>query len=148
MGSWKHAQRSYLRGYLSRPPVAIGVELPLPPPPPVFLGVELPGPRVRSRWVDLCEEEDELMDTLVFVRPTGLETYLVDAPLTVKDISWPKTICLSVLLDSEAEKTPGLSNIDIIIGIILEQPSQTANQFLRCFLPRCRTSYKYYMTWN
>ena len=78
---------------------------------------------VRSRCVDLCEEEDELMDTLVFVRPTGLETYLVYGPLIVKDSSWPKTICLSVLLESEVEKTPGVSNIDITIGIILEQPS-------------------------
>ena len=68
--------------------------------PLVFRGVELFVPRVRSRWVDLCEEEDKLMGKLENVRPTGVESFLVNAPLTVKDISLPKTLCLSSLLEA------------------------------------------------
>ena len=43
LGAWKHAQRSYDRGYLAHPPVLFGEELLPPPPPPVFLGDELLG---------------------------------------------------------------------------------------------------------
>ena len=37
-GAWKHAQKSYLRGYLPRPPAYLGVEM--PPPPPISIGDE------------------------------------------------------------------------------------------------------------
>ena len=43
--------------------------------------------------------------------------------LRVKDISLPKTICLSILLEPNAVTTPGVSNDDFIIGDILELPS-------------------------
>ena len=41
LGAWKHRQKSYQRGFVSRPPAAISVELPPPPPPPIFIGDEL-----------------------------------------------------------------------------------------------------------
>ena len=81
MGAWKHAQRSYLRGYLSRPPVAIGVELPPPPPPLLQLsfGNVFPVPLTRSKWIDLCDEEENGLDNQQKVRPPGVVSYLVDA---------------------------------------------------------------------
>ena len=60
LGAWKHAQRSFLRGYRLSPPVFTGVELPPPPPPPVFLGVELPGPRKRLHWDEFWEDEEDV----------------------------------------------------------------------------------------
>ena len=63
------------------------------------------------------------METLEKVRPAGVVTFLVNVPLAVKDISLPKTICLSILLEPTAVTTPGLSNNDFIIGDILDLPS-------------------------
>ena len=95
MGAWRHAHRSYLRGFLSRPPVFSGVEMPPPPPPPVFYGVELPEPRVHLHWDDfLLEEEDDWH----IGKDVGVVAFLVDAPLTAKDVSLPNFLCLSVLL--------------------------------------------------
>ena len=105
VGAWKHAQRRFLRGYLARPPVFYGVELPPPPPPPVFYGVELPGPRVRVHWDDLLEE---VLDSSSFGDAVEEENdlpmgswsdtqYFVDAPFTAKDVSLPKTLCLDLL---------------------------------------------------
>ena len=67
MGAWRHAQRSFLRGFLSRPPVFSGVELPLPPPPPVFYGVELPEPRDHWHWDDHLLEEEGIDSDLPIV---------------------------------------------------------------------------------
>ena len=39
-------------------------------------------------------------------RPIGVVTFLVDAPLTAKDVSLPITLCLSDLLEQSAAKTP------------------------------------------
>ena len=111
LGAWKHAQRSYLRGYLSRPPVPIGVELPPPPPPllPFSFGDEFPVPRTRAKWMDLCGEEEKGLDSLEKARPPGVVSFLVDAPMTAKDISLPTTLCLSILLEQNATKTPRVS---------------------------------------
>ena len=100
MGAWKHAQRSFLRGYRLCPPVFTGVELPPPPPPPVFLGVEKPGPRNRH-WDDFWEEEDEDLHIGKADCQAGFVAFLVDAPLTAKDISLPKRLCLSALLEPD-----------------------------------------------
>ena len=109
VGAWEHAQRSFKRGCLARPPVFYGVELPPPLPPPVSYGVELPGPRVRLNWNELCEECDDRLELLENDCPSGVVTFLVDAPLAVKDISLPKTFCLSVLLEPDAETSPEVS---------------------------------------
>ena len=138
MGAWKHAQRSYLRGYLSRPPVAIGVELPLPPPPPLPLsfGDVFPVPLTRSKWIDLCDEEENGLDSQQKARPPGVVPFLVDAPMPAKDISLPTTLYLSILVEAIAAEAPSVTpeSKEIIItddfleqpstnGIILEQPS-------------------------
>ena len=111
MGGWKHAQGSYLRGYLSRPPVAIGVELPPPPslPLPFSFGAEFPVPLARSKWSDLCEEEENCLDILQTVRPPGVVSVLVDAPMPAKDISLPTILCLSILVEPNAAETPSVS---------------------------------------
>ena len=90
-GCWKHAQRNYLRGYFAYPLIFPGVDLPPPPPPPISFGVEFPVPHIRSKWVDLCDEEEKSLDTLENARPHGVVTFLVDAPLPAKDISFPIT---------------------------------------------------------
>ena len=108
MGAWKHAQRSYQRGYLSRPPVFVSVEMPPPPPPPVFYGVELPGPRVRLHWDDLLlDEEDDwhIGKDAVVAEPLAL----VDAPLSDKDVSLPRSLCLDVLCATNVPSTPQVS---------------------------------------
>ena len=97
-GAWKHAQRSYNHEYLPRPPVLCCVELPPAPPPPVCYGVELPGPRNGSDWNELRDESEDMLESLENDCPPGVVTFLVDAPLAAKDISLPKTFCLSVLL--------------------------------------------------
>ena len=96
MGAWRHAQRSYMRGYLSRPPVFISVEMPPPPAPPVFYGVELPEPRVRLHWDEFLEEEE---DELHVGKDADVEVPLsfVDAPLSDKDVSLPWSLCLDEL---------------------------------------------------
>ena len=86
-----------------------GVVLPPPPPPPVFYGSELSRPRVRLDWNDLCDECDDTSEKLEKDCPSGVVTFLADAPLTVKDISVPKTLCLSVLLQLDTETTPDVS---------------------------------------
>ena len=122
--------RSWERGFGKRPSVACPFP---PPPPPPFCGEENLEPthanacnigncNIKRRWEDIsdsdefpfmpqadfiCEEEDELLEKLENVCPACVETFLVDAPLTVKDISRPKIICLSVLLELKAESTPG-----------------------------------------
>ena len=114
MGAWKHAQRSYNRGYLARPLVFYGDELLPPPPPPVFYGVELSGIRNRMDWNDLCDENEDILETLEKDCPPGAVTYFVDAPLAAKDISLPKAFCLTLLLEPKAET---------IFGSLLEPPS-------------------------
>ena len=67
LGAWRHAQRSYQRGYSAAPPVFPGDLLPPPPPPPFFPSVEVAGPRVR--WADLCEEEEAPLEPSPAVTP-------------------------------------------------------------------------------
>ena len=106
LGAWKHAQRNYLRGYSAYPPIFPGVDLPPPPPPPLSFGIEFPVPHVRSKWVDLCDEEEKNLDSLEKVRPQEVVNFLVDAPMPAKDISIPRTIFLSMLLEPSAATTP------------------------------------------
>ena len=52
--------------------------------------------------------------------------FLVDAPMTAKDISLPTILCLSILLEQNATKTPSVSTEskeDFIAGDFLDQPS-------------------------
>ena len=105
VGAWKHAQRSYKRGFWARPLVCYSDELPLPPPPPVFYGVESPGPRIRLDWNELCDESGDLLETLESDCPPGVVTFAVDTPLVAKDISLPKAFCLSALLEPDAGTT-------------------------------------------
>ena len=144
LGAWKHAQRSYRRGYLSRTPVPIGVEL--PPPPPLLLpfsfGDEFPVPRTRAKWIDLYDEDENGHDSLEKARPPGVVSFLVDAPMTAKDISLPTTLCLSILVEQNATKTPSVSTESKIIldqpstngeMIILEQPSTNGDTIPEVF---------------
>ena len=123
LGAWKHAHRSYLRGFSAYPHIFPGVDLPPPPPPPISFGVEFPVPHFRSKWVDLCDDEEKNLDTLEKDRPLGVVTYLVDAPLPAKDISLPITLCLSFLLEPSSATTPSVSTDDDITGDYLELPS-------------------------
>ena len=87
-------------------PVAIGVELPPPPPPPLpfSFGEEFPVPRIRSRWIALCDEEENCLDIVEKARLPGVVPFLVDAPLPAKNISLPSPLCLSLLLEPNATK--------------------------------------------
>ena len=96
LGAWNHAQRSFRRGFLARPPVPSDLVhclefLPPPPPPPVC-GAELA--KKRYHWDNcLVEQENDC--------PSGVVSFLVDAPLSAKDVSLPKILCLSVLLEPD-----------------------------------------------
>ena len=74
-------------------------------------------------WNDSCDENEGILETLEKDCPPGAVTYLVDAPLVAKDISLPKVLCLTLLLESEA---------DIIAGILLEPPS--TNGYADCVM--------------
>ena len=107
-GAWKHANRSYKRGYATRPPGFFGGDLLPPPAPPISFGEEFSGNR-HSDWNVLCDEEEwgtlERNCPTETICPTGAVTdYLewLDAPITAKDISWPKVLCLIDLLDQES----------------------------------------------
>ena len=100
LGHWKLQQRSFNRGYARHPCVRsalayivnsvycspfgnTGIDLP-PPPPPVFHGVELNRPQVRRDWNDYSDDEPE--EKIEEDCPMGVVTFLVDAPLAIKDI--------------------------------------------------------------
>ena len=75
-----------------------------------------------------------MLETLENDCPPGVVTIFVDAPLATKDISLPKTICLSVLLEPEAER---------IIGTLLEPGARTiACNRLTIQLEELRTEFK------
>ena len=112
LGAWKHAQRSFLRGYAAAPPDFPGDVLPPPPPPPFFPSVEASVPQVR--WADLCEEEDD---------------NLVDVPLTAKDISIPRTLSISALLDPSSAPTPSVSTQEDFTGLELPSINGDWNSF-------------------
>ena len=67
-------------------------------------------------WNELCDESEDVLQTLENDCPPGVVTLFVDAPLAAKDISLPKTFCLSVFLEPQAET---------IIGILLEADART-----------------------
>ena len=107
-GAWKHANRSYKRGYAARPPGFFGGDLLPPPAPPISFGEEFSGNR-HSDWNVLCDEEEwgtlERNCPTETICPTGVVTdylELLDAPITAKDISWPQVLCLIDLLDQES----------------------------------------------
>ena len=112
-----------MRGFPAFPLVVPGVELPPPPPPPILVGVEFPLLQVRSKWVDFCDEEDEILGTLEKFRPGGVVTFLVDAPSTAKDISLPQPFSLSTLLEPSAATMPCVSTDVLITFDILDLPS-------------------------
>ena len=71
-------------------------------------GEEFSGNR-HSSWNVLCDEEEwgtlERNCPTETICPTGVVTdylELLDAPITAKDISWPKVLCLFDLLDQES----------------------------------------------
>ena len=140
-GAWKHANRSYKRGYATRPPGFFGGDLLPPPAPPFSFGVEFSGNR-HSDWNVLGDESEEwgtlerncptekmgavtayleLLEVPIAVkdlslekaRTTGAVSFFVDAPLTAKDISIPTTLCLSILLEHNATKTHGNEQISV-----------------------------------
>ena len=107
-GAWKHAQRSYTRGYLSRPPVVYGEDILPPPAPPVLHGVEDTGIRNHSSWNDLCDQSEGFLEMLEMNCPLGAVIYyleLLDAPFAAKDISWPTVLCITDLLAHEESET-------------------------------------------
>ena len=128
LGAWKHAHRSYKRGYASRPPVFYGEDFLPPPAPPVLLGVEFSGIRKRSNWNDLCDKSEDLdmtcptLDILETCCPAGVVTYFLDAPIITKDISRPTVLCLSDLLEPVA---------DGITGDFMEMPSTNDEKILQ-----------------
>ena len=144
LGAWKHAQRSYKRGYASRPPGFYGGDILPPPAPPFSFGVEFSGIRNHSDWNDLCDESEEWVTLETncpteTICPTGAVTdflELLDAPFAAKDISWPAVLCLTDLLahesvepESETVVAKPLASLEYVMeqpstdGIILEQPS-------------------------
>ena len=76
--------------------------------------------------IDLYDEDENGHDSLEKARPPGVVSFLVDAPMTAKDISLPTTLCLSILVEQNATKTPSVSTDskeDSITGDVLDQPS-------------------------
>ena len=65
-------------------------------------------------WNDLCDENEDILETLEKDCPLGGVTDFVDAPVSAKDVSLPKVCCLTVSLDPVAET---------ITGPLLEPPS-------------------------
>ena len=127
-----------MRGYLSRPPVAFGAYLPPPPPPhiPVSFGDVFPTPLTRTKWYDLCDEEESGRGTPQKVRPPGVVSFLVDAPMPAKDTSRPTAICLFLRVGPKSAESPSVSPepkeftyTDVFLerpstnGIIMDQPS-------------------------
>ena len=109
LGAWKHTNRSFERGYLSRPPLAFGVEILPPPAPPMFFGVEKTGRPKRS--VNWCDMSDDILETSC---PLGEVCLLLDAPVSAKDFSQPKVLCLFELVEPD-EKEEKVVAEDIII---------------------------------
>ena len=56
-------------------------------------------PKKRYRWDDLLDMQEEDC-------PSGVVAFLIDAPMTAKDVSLPKALCLSVLLELDTGTTP------------------------------------------
>ena len=137
LGAWKHAHRSYKRGYASRPPVFYDDDFLPPPAPPVFLGVEFSGIRNRSNWNDLCDKSEDLdmtcptLDILETCCPAGVVTYFLDAPIITKDISRPTVLCLSDLLEPVADGITGdFMELPSTNDVILELPGEKLLQAL------------------
>ena len=103
-GAWKHAQRSCKRGFLPPPPpppVFLGVEevsigwsvgvelLPTPAPPPI---IRTAVPRNRYHWDDFCDDVEVVCPRS---GSPGEVIFFVDAPISSKDVSYRKTLCLA-----------------------------------------------------
>ena len=96
-GAWKHANRSYKRGYAARPPGFFGGDLLPPPAPPFSFGDEFSGIR-HSDWNVLCDESEERgtlernCPTETFCPSGAVTDYLelLDVPIAVKDVSLEK----------------------------------------------------------
>jgi len=120
LGAWKHAQRSYKRGFAPRPPVCYGDVILPPPAPPVLHGVEFSGIRSRSSWNDLCDKSEDLdmicptLDLLETYCPAGVVTSFVDAPIIAKEFSRPTVLCLAELLASESVAAKDISRPTVL----------------------------------
>mgnify|MGYP006148841971 CR=1 FL=1 len=120
LGAWKHAQRSYKRGFAPRPPVFYGDVILPPPAPPVLHGVEFSGIRSRSSWNDLCDKSEDLdmicptLDLLETYCPAGVVTSFVDAPIIAKEFSRPTVLCLAELLASESVAAKDISRPTVL----------------------------------
>ena len=90
--------------------------LPPPPPPPVVGAVV---PKKRYHWDDILEKPENDC-------PLGVVTFLVDAPLAVKDVSLPKTVCL-VLLEPGAGTTP---EVLLASQVLLDPDAETTPEVL------------------
>ena len=137
LGAWKHAHRSYKRGYASRPPVFYGEDFLPPPAPPVVLGVEFSGIRNRSNWNDMRDQSEDLdmtcptLDILETCCPAGVVTYFLDAPIITKDISRPTVLRISDLLEPVADGITGdFMELPSTNDVILELPGEKLLQAL------------------
>jgi len=111
-GAWKHANRSFERGYLTRPPLAFGMEILPPPAPPLFTGVETTGN--RKRLLNWCDMSDDILETSC---PAGDVCLLLDAPVSAKEFSLPKVLCLYELVGpDEKEENVVAEEIFITVG--------------------------------
>ena len=53
-------------------------------------------------WNDSCDESEDILEILEKDLPPGAVTCFVDAPLLAKDISLPKALCITLLLEPKA----------------------------------------------
>jgi hypothetical protein len=135
-GAWKHANRSYKRGYAARPPDFYGGDLLPPPAPPFSFGVEFSGNR-HSDWNVLCDESEEwgtLERNCPTDRncPTGDVTdvlELLDVPIAVKDFSLEKarpTGTVSFFVDAPLSAKDISIPTTLCLSILLEHNATKA----------------------
>jgi len=124
-GAWKHANRSYERGYLPRPPLAFGVEILPPPAPPIFTGVEKTG--IPKRLLNWCDMSDDFLETSC---PLGDVWFLLDAPVSAKEFSQPKALCLFDLVEPD-EKV-------VVEDIIITAGHDECEDTIRRLQVKCR----------
>ena len=110
-GKWKHAMKSWERGFGRRPSGACPLP---PPPPPPFCGVVNLQPTqatacnigigyIKRRWEDISDSEDYDVDVALSQAHVSTQTEFapllrfVDAPTSDNDVSLPRILCLDLL---------------------------------------------------